>query len=284
MSISRRRLPLFCSCPYFNFHAWQQLTRSGRCSFEHSGKPIVARVSSICLLIYFAGTWAGFSSVGVSYLLSALYNVHFHFDWADKQEFGPGGKHEKLFHLFTDSQITFLCPFAYAGLSTGNLLYDEGEVKGDFPGYIKGIPISFTKDNSRIEGNYASVRAFGFAIFRAVEVVGMAVGAFVSSSTSSNTPDCSNNTPLDNCDDVSSPMLQILLFTISPMLLSSVLHAALVVRRRRIAAATNLLQHDRLVRLSRKMKRNGESPGCRVCGMGCFGDVSPREDSARQAA
>ena len=66
--------------------------------------------------------------MGFSYLLSTLYNWHFHFDWADKVEFGPGGKHEKLFHLFIDSQITFVCPFAYAGLATGNQMYDEGQV------------------------------------------------------------------------------------------------------------------------------------------------------------
>ena len=203
---------------------------------------LVARVSSICLLIYFAGTWAGFSAVGVSYLLSALYNVHFHFDWADKQDFGPGGKHEKLFHLFIDSQITFLCPFAYAGLATGNQMYDEGEVRSSFEGYIKGLPISFIKDNSRIEGNYASTRAFGFAIFRAVEVVAMAVGALVASH-------CSNT--LDDCNDM---VLQTLLFTITPMLVSLVLHAALVSRRRDIAAATNLLRHDRLLKKKTEKK------------------------------
>ena len=241
---------------------------------------LVARVSSICLLIYFAGTWAGFSAVGVSYLLSALYNVHFHFDWADKQDFGPGGKHEKLFHLFIDSQITFLCPFAYAGLATGNQMYDEGEVRSSFEGYIKGLPISFIKDNSRIEGNYASTRAFGFAIFRAVEVVAMAVGALVASH-------CSNT--LDDCNDV---VLQTLLFTITPMLVSLVLHAALVSRRRDIAAATNLLRHDRLAKSIVKLEKNEMKKwtGCSVCGIGCFGygppgDASSREDSTtRQAA
>lgn len=230
---------------------------------------LVARVSSICLLIYFAGTWAGFSAVGFSYLLSTLYNWHFHFDWADKVEFGPGGKHEKLFHLFIDSQITFVCPFAYAGLATGNQMYDEGQVRSSFGGYIKGLPISFTKDNSRIEGNYASTRAFGFAIFRAVEVVVMAAGAFVSSSISIVASNCSNT--LDDCNDVSSPVLQILLFTIAPLLVSLVLHAILVSFRRSIAASTNLLELDRLVHKQDKRKR----ADFHVCRIGCCFGYEP---------
>ena len=163
----------------------------------------------------------------------------------------------------------------------------EGEVRSSFEGYIKGLPISFIKDNSRIEGNYASTRAFGFAIFRAVEVVAMAVGALVASH-------CSNT--LDDCNDV---VLQTLLFTITPMLVSLVLHAALVSRRRDIAAATNLLRHDRLLKKKTEKKEKKQKKektetkkwtGCSVCGIGCFGygppgDASSREDSTtRQAA
>ncbi|GMH56760.1 hypothetical protein TrST_g10890 [Triparma strigata] len=220
----------------------------------------VARVASLVLFIYFAGAYAGFGYIIITYALSCLYNVQYHFDWADLYDFGPGGKHEKLFHLFIDTQIVFLAPLAYSGKDGGNDLYDEGEVRTSYPGKIHGLPISFTKDNALAEGNFITKRAWLFAIFRSFECAGLALVVLLSAG--------------DGSED---PTTEVLTFVAAPAAFSLLLHSFRMYMRRRIIMYGSAREFDSLVSTTatkKKKKKKVEGSGCRCLMIPCCGYVS----------
>ena len=132
---------------------------------------VIARAASTCLIIYALGSVA-IVPVGVSLAATLAYNIRYHNDWCREEvEFGPGGQEEKAFHLFIDTLLTIFCPFANAGLDSGNKLYDEGSVRNEFDSNIEGVPISFTKQNNALELNFATTRALIFGLFRSIEIV-----------------------------------------------------------------------------------------------------------------
>ena len=202
---------------------------------------VMARIASLAFCLYLLGPAVGFAVIGASYAVSVGYNCVYHFDFADAYEFGPGGMHEKIFHLFIDSQLVFLCPFAYAGKVHGNRLYDDGSVSDEYPGYIHSLPISFIKDNSVAEGNFVSVRAWRFGLWRFFETIGIGVAVVLASDK--------------------EPWVEVVYYVGVPQVIALVVHSILTFRRHSIEISA-------LMRYIKTKEDNpgGDNAGCLLLG------------------
>ena len=135
-------------------------------------------------------------------------------------------------------------------------------MRSEYPSYIYGLPMSFLKDNSKAEGNYMSIRAWRFGLWRFIETAGISAAAIFAASTTST-----------DWEDI---LVDVLFFVGVPLLVYFIVHTILMCLRRSVQADNSLRMFEQVCKNEMK---DGKPPasGCLLCGIACCGYKKPHE-------